>query len=142
MSPSRSNFAGTSKATPWKSPHLWFAVALVCAALTALYSCGSNGYGGGSNPTSPATPRELDSGNIAPGKTYQHRFSAAGTFRYHCIYHGPMTGSVAVSDTAPDTLVQVDIVSSTSAFTGASVKTGGRVVWSNSTSMTHTVTSN
>jgi len=113
---------------------------LIAAASATLYSCGS-GYGGGGSPTGPGTSKELNSGNIAPGGTFGHRFAAAGTYHYHCTYHGPMKGSVAVSDAAVDTLVTVNMVSSASPFPGASVKTGGRVVWTNSTSMTHTVTS-
>jgi plastocyanin len=53
-----------------------------------------------------------------------------------------MTGSVVVNAAAPDTLVNVSIVSSTSPFPAASVKPGGRVIWTNNTSMVHTVTSN
>jgi plastocyanin len=53
-----------------------------------------------------------------------------------------MTGTVQVADAATDTLVNVSIVSSSSPFPAASVKPGGRVVWTNNTNMVHTVTSN
>jgi plastocyanin len=119
----------------------WFPALLLTVALTAL-SCGSSGGGYGGNPTGPGTTKELNSGNIAGGATYTHRFTTAGTYSYHCIYHSPMTGSVHVQASAVDTLVQVNIVSSMSPFPGATVKTGGKVVWKNNTGTTHTVTSN
>jgi len=118
------------------------AVVLLAATLAAAASCSSGGYG---NPTSPGGsggPRELNSGDFGPGGTFEHRFAAAGTFNYHCVHHAPMTGSVVVSATAPDTLVGVDIASSTTPFPAANVKPGGRVVWTNGTNMVHTVTSN
>jgi plastocyanin len=53
-----------------------------------------------------------------------------------------MTGSVTVDASAADTVANVNIVSFTSPFPPASVKPGGRVIWTNNTSMVHTVTSN
>jgi plastocyanin len=53
-----------------------------------------------------------------------------------------MTGTVQVDAAATDTLVAVRIASSSAPFPAASVKPGGRVVWTNNTSMVHTVTSN
>jgi plastocyanin len=113
-------------------------------------SCGSSGgYGGNSNPTYPGggggggtTTKELDSGNIGIGKSYSHTFTKAGSFAYHCNYHSVMKGTVIVSDSAANADVHVSIVSSSSAFPGATVKTGGKVTWTNNTGMTHTVTSN
>lgn len=115
---------------------------LLAATLVAAASCSSGGYG---NPTSPGGsggPRELNSGDFGPGASFEHRFAAAGTFNYHCVHHAPMTGSVVVSATAPDTLAVVGITSSTTPFPAANVKPGGRVVWNNATNMVHTVTSN
>ena len=118
----------------------WFAAILLLVAVAATSSCSS---GGSSNaPTSPGMVRELDSGDLGPGATYEHRFTAAGTYAYHCIHHAPMTGSVQVSANAADTLANVDIVSSTMSFPAASVKPGGRVVWRNGGAVLHTVTSN
>ncbi len=88
------------------------------------------------------TAKELNSGNIGGGGTFEHRFFTAGTFPYHCIYHSPMTGSVVVSASATDTVVAVSITNSMAPFPGATVKAGGRVVWTNNTGLTHTVTSN
>jgi plastocyanin len=117
----------------------WFA-AILLVALAATSSCKS-GYSS-PNPTSPGTVRELDSGDLGNGASYEHRFAVAGTYAYHCIHHAPMTGSVQVNASATDTLVNVDIPSSTMSFPAASVKPGGRVVWRNSTAVLHTVTSN
>jgi plastocyanin len=118
----------------------WVYAIVLTLAFAAFASCGydDNGY----SSTPPTTTGELNSGNIAPSATFQHRFMTAGTFPYHCIYHSPMTGSVSVDAGAPDTLVNVSIASSSAPFPAASVKPGGRVVWTNNTTMIHTVTSN
>jgi plastocyanin len=116
------------------------AIALAMSLITAS-SCNSGG--GSSSPTNPGTTStELNSGDFGAGAVFQHRFLAAGTYRYHCIHHGAMTGSVTVDASAADTVANVSIVSFTSPFPAASVKPGGRVVWTNNTSMVHTVTSN
>lgn len=39
----------------------------------------------------------FDSGTIAPGKSYTHRFNSPGTYAYHCRIHPTMQGSIAVS---------------------------------------------
>jgi len=38
----------------------------------------------------------FDSGNIAPGQTYEFTFSTAGTFNYFCKIHPGMTAQVVV----------------------------------------------
>jgi plastocyanin len=38
----------------------------------------------------------FDSGSIAPGQTFSHTFTSPGTYRYLCIYHPWMVGSVRV----------------------------------------------
>lgn len=122
-----------------KSSTWLLGIALVMA-LGVAASCG-----GGGNPADPAAgggTRELNSGDFGPGSGFQHRFASAGTFRYHCIHHSPMTGSVTVSETAADTLANVSITRDDVAFPGATVKPGGRVVWTNNSNMVHTVTSN
>ena len=35
----------------------------------------------------------FSSGNISPGGSFSHTFSIAGTFPYHCIFHGGINGS-------------------------------------------------
>ena len=124
-----------------KGNRLWLSAVLVTLSLAAISSCKSGG-GTSAVPTAPGSARELDSGSIAPGAVYQHRFATAGTFAYHCIFHAPMTGSVLVDAGATDTLAAVSISSATMSFPGASVKPGGRVVWTNNTGVPHTVTSN
>ena len=123
------------RATPW------VLTAVVVVSLAGVWACSKS-----SSPTSPSgggggTP-ELNSGDFGPSDSYQHRFQSAGTFPYHCIHHGAMTGSVVVTAAAADTAVGVSITSSTSPFPAASVKPGGIVVWTNNTAMVHTVTSN
>jgi plastocyanin len=39
----------------------------------------------------------VDSNNIANNATFEHTFSAAGTFAYHCKIHTNMKGTVTVS---------------------------------------------
>ena len=39
----------------------------------------------------------VDSGNLAQGATFQHKFDAAGTFAYHCKIHPNMKGTITVS---------------------------------------------
>jgi len=46
--------------------------------------------------TVTADDASFDSGNIAPGGTYKHTFSTAGTVSYHCTIHPMMTASVVV----------------------------------------------
>ena len=38
-----------------------------------------------------------DSGNLAPGSTFDHTFATAGTFAYHCMIHSSMHGTVTVT---------------------------------------------
>ncbi len=119
---------------------LWSAAATLALVLAGVWACSSSNN---SNPTAPSGGGpELNSGDFGQNAQYQHRFMTAGAYPYHCIHHPPMTGSVTVSDGAADTLVNVSITSSTSPFPAATVKTGGRVVWTNNTAMVHTVTSN
>jgi plastocyanin len=39
---------------------------------------------------------ELQSGQLAQGKTYSHTFSTPGTYNYHCSIHLTMTGTITV----------------------------------------------
>lgn len=47
----------------------------------------------------------FDSGIMTPGATFVHRFTGAGTFRYHCPIHPTMVGVIVVriTQTAPGT---------------------------------------
>ena len=48
--------------------------------------------------TVTADDDEFNSGNLAEGATWSYTFTEAGTYDYHCNYHGSMTGSVTVVD--------------------------------------------
>lgn len=117
------------------------AVALI--ALVAIASCSKS-----SNPYTPpgggggGTP-ELSSGNIPNGGVFQHTFSTAGSFPYHCLIHGTgMAGSVTVSASSTNDSMLVTIGPG-NGYTPASatIKPAGHVRWFN-TGVTHTVTSN
>jgi plastocyanin len=45
--------------------------------------------------TVTADNSSFDSGNLAQGATFTHKFTAAGTISYHCKIHPGMTASVA-----------------------------------------------
>ncbi len=47
--------------------------------------------------TVTADDGSFDSGNLVPGATFSHKFSAAGTVNYHCNIHTTMKGSVVVN---------------------------------------------
>jgi plastocyanin len=38
----------------------------------------------------------FDSGDMLPGATFNHTFTAAGTYLYHCMHHAAETGKVIV----------------------------------------------
>lgn len=38
----------------------------------------------------------FDSGTMQPGGAYSRTFTSAGTYPYHCIFHGGMTGTITV----------------------------------------------
>ena len=38
----------------------------------------------------------FDSGNVAPGETFEYTFTSQGTYHYHCTYHPWMVGTVIV----------------------------------------------
>lgn len=117
---------------------LWSIALLLPLLLAGLASCN---YGEDS-PTGPdGGARELNSGVIESGATFQHQFAAAGSFPYHCVFHGSMRGTVQVNANAADSVAEVSIVSNTAAFQAASVRPGGTVIWTNKTDMDHTVTS-
>lgn len=40
---------------------------------------------------------EFDSGVLAPGQTFSHTFTVAGTFPYRCRLHAPMEGVIVVN---------------------------------------------
>jgi plastocyanin len=48
--------------------------------------------------TVTADDGSFDSGNIAPGATFMHTFSTAGTIAYHCSIHTTMKAKVVVGN--------------------------------------------
>ena len=46
--------------------------------------------------THTTTSSSWDSGRLAPGDSFRHRFRRAGTFSYHCSIHPQMTGTIVV----------------------------------------------
>jgi plastocyanin len=48
------------------------------------------------NTTHTSTSGSWDSGGIAPGGSFSHTFSTAGSYTYHCTIHPGMTGTVVV----------------------------------------------
>jgi plastocyanin len=46
--------------------------------------------------TITADDNSFDSGQVAPGATYQHTFAKAGTVSYHCSIHPSMTANITV----------------------------------------------
>jgi plastocyanin len=50
--------------------------------------------------TATASDGTFDSGQLAPGATFSHTFTAAGTFPYVCQIHPEMTGTVTVVEAA------------------------------------------
>jgi plastocyanin len=47
---------------------------------------------------------EWDSGTMAPGATFSHTFTTAGTFPYHCAIHPAMLGTITVEPATVPTL--------------------------------------
>lgn len=46
--------------------------------------------------TVTANDASFDSGDMAPGATFQHTFNDIGTVSYHCVHHAGMTGTIVV----------------------------------------------
>ena len=110
------------------------------AMIALVASCGKDpvsppGGGGG---------LELNSGTINGGGTYPHTFANAGTYNYHCNFHGGMTGSVVVGGPgSPPMTAGVTMAGSAFNPTPVAVAVGGTVTWTNNDGSTqHTVTSN
>ena len=57
----------------------------------------------------------FDSGVIMPGKKYSHKFSASGSYGYHCGIHSGMQGTITVTSTA----TQKDLQSADSLSAGS-----------------------
>ena len=51
----------------------------------------------GTAHTVTADDNSFNSGNMANGASFSHKFDAAGTYPYHCQYHSMMTASIIVN---------------------------------------------
>jgi len=65
---------------------------------------------GSSQHTVTADGGAFNSGSLNPGATFSHTFAAAGSFPYHCQFHGSaggggMSGVITVASAAPPTTV-------------------------------------
>lgn len=56
-------------------------------------------YGGSSGTIHTINADDLSflSGNLTPGRGFEHTFATAGTFTYHCSIHPTMRGTVTVT---------------------------------------------
>ncbi len=63
--------------------------------------------------TSTSDTGAWDSGGIAPGQSFQHTFTAAGTFTYHCMIHPFMHGTIVVGAAVPSSMPAHPIVQAT-----------------------------
>jgi plastocyanin len=112
-------------------------ITLTLVATAALVaSCSDNT----TSPVGGGGAKELDSGTLPTGASYQHTFPNPGTFNYSCTIHGPgMAGQVIVVGGSPDSAL-VTITDNVYTPNLATVKPGGHVRWINNGSP-HTVTS-
>ncbi|HET6777936.1 MAG TPA: cupredoxin domain-containing protein [Gemmatimonadales bacterium] len=56
-------------------------------------------YGGSNGTIHTITSDDLSflSGNLTPGRTFEHTFGTPGTYTYHCSIHPAMRGTVTVT---------------------------------------------
>ena len=123
---------------------LWSAALVLLIAGLAIQAC-SKSNSKVTNPGGGGGGTDFNSGNIGSGGTFDHVFSTAGRFPYHCAIHTVMTGDSVIVDAGSSvTSVNVSIVSASApGFSPpiVTVKTGGTVHWTNNAGSTHTVTS-
>lgn len=80
----------------------------------------------------------FDSGDIAPGGTYNRTFDTGGRFEYKCFYHGNMSGEVVVEAGAPAS-ANVPILDNAFEPPTITLAPGGTVTWTNNGIGLHTV---
>ena len=110
-------------------------VAVYVAACGKDKSTNPGGGGGGG--------AELNSGPITSTNKFQHTFASAGTFNYQCTIHPQMLGTVTVAVAGQDSALVTIVNNTSTGFQPGSVtiKPGGFVRWTNTSGMTHNVTS-
>jgi plastocyanin len=120
-------------------PHRFLLAPLVLVLALFVGACGDDDDG---NPVIPPTTLELNSGTLGNGATYPHTFATAGTFPYHCSFHGGMNGSITVDPASAVTTLGISITDNAFTPANTTVKTGAVVTWTNNGASNHTVTSN
>ena len=58
---------------------------------------GNGATSGTTHTITSDTQGAFDSGSLAPGATFEHTFTTAGTYHYHCSIHPTMTGVIVVN---------------------------------------------
>ena len=111
-----------------------FSVLLLAFLATSIPGCG----GDKSNPVVPPVTKELDSPTLAQNGVFAHTFASAGTYNYHCKFHGGMNGTVTVGSGAASASVSI---AGNSFGAPVAVATGGTVTWTNTDAANHSVTS-
>lgn len=113
--------------------------ATLLLSLGVLSAC-SNGDSSTGPPGPGSGPKELNSGTLTNGNIYRDSIATAGTYPYHCNFHGGMTGTVQVSNGGP---ASAAVSIADNAFTPqiVSVRPNGVVTWTHNGGTSHTVTS-
>lgn len=83
--------------------------------------------------TVTANDGSFNSGDLAPGQTFTHTFTAPGSFGYHCSIHTFMKGTVVVEASGTTTTSASSTTYSTTSFTSSFTS-------SSATSFTHSST--
>ena len=104
-------------------------------------SANVGGSAGGSDAHAGHESGTIEGPLIQSGKSWETRFTTAGTYSYHCHPHPFMEGDIVVSDTDPAALERVEVTIQDYAFSPARivVKTGGVVKWTNLDEVPHNV---
>gem|GEM_PF-624271 len=99
--------------------------------------------------TVTASSEAFDSGIMLPGVTFSFNFTRPGTYNYTCQFHPQMSGTITVTGIPGTTQTISSTTSSSGSITmGASsfspayfsASTGQAVIWTNTSSLPHTVT--
>ncbi len=97
-----------------------------------------------SNPVSGT--KMFDSGSVGPGGTFTFVFTSAMIVPYYCIYHGGrggvgMSGTITVQAGGAPSRKAVSMAAMTFVPATMTVAVGDTVVWTNNSTVAHTVTS-
>ena len=123
---------------------------LLPALMLTLLVAIAAGVGCSKDKKTNAVIRELDSGDVVAGGSYDHTFTTAGNYPYHCEHHPTVMKNVSITVDAASsaTSIIVHIVGPTSPpgyapsdLAQTTIKPGGNVHWINDDTITHTVTS-